>query len=144
MRGRPCTALPPVRKRRESGRRHRPDQEHDQTAEEAPMLTFDDPTTTTTTTTATAEDRVLVLHGEIDVATGPAVRADLRRRFDEGEREVVVDLADVSFIDASGLGILVGAHRLYTRAGGMFRVRSPQRPVHRLFEITGLDRVLEG
>jgi len=50
----------------------------------------------------------------------------------------------VSFIDAAGLGILVGAHRLYTNAGGSLRVRAPQRSVHRLLEITGLTRVLEG
>ena len=104
------------------------------------MLCFDDITGTTYETGG----QVVVLHGELDVATGAPLRADLRRRFDEGERDVVIDLGDVSFIDAAGLGILVGAHRLYTNAGGSLRVRAPQRSVHRLLEITGLTRVLEG
>ena len=48
----------------------------------------------------------------------------------------VVDLAAVSFIDAAGLGVLLGAHR--RRAGGL-ALRAPSRCVRRLLALTGHD-----
>ena len=104
------------------------------------MLTYDPPTSSDT---ASAERPLVIpLTGEIDVASGAAVRSTLQASLDEGHRDVVVDLARVTFIDAAGLGVLVGAQRRFDRAGGRLRVEHPQRCVRRVLEITALDRVL--
>lgn len=104
------------------------------------MLTFDAPAPTDT---ASVEPPfVIPLAGEIDVASGAAVRSALQASLDQGHLHVVVDLADVTFIDAAGLGVLVGAQRRFARAGGRLRVERPQRCLRRLLEITALDRVL--
>ena len=108
------------------------------------MLTLDAlaPAPAPTRAPAGGSPFVLTLTGEIDVATAVAVRSALRASFDEGHRDVVVDLTGVSFIDAAGLGVLVGAQRRFARAGGRLRVEHPQRSVRRVLEITALDRVL--
>jgi anti-anti-sigma factor len=56
---------------------------------------------------------------------------------------VVVDLADVSFMDASGLGTIVEADVRQRRAHGALRVTNPRPAVSRVIEITGLTRLLD-
>ena len=55
------------------------------------------------------DDPVLVAAGEIDVATSPLLRAELAGLLARNPDRVTLDFAEVSFIDSSGLGVLVGA-----------------------------------
>ena len=52
---------------------------------------------------------VIVARGEIDVATSPLLRSELASVLAQGPDEVTLDLSGVSFVDSSGLGVLVGA-----------------------------------
>jgi anti-anti-sigma factor len=85
-----------------------------------------------------SDDReaVLAASGEIDISTVDDLRRRLRDAIEAaGEREVVVDLGDVSFIDSSGLEALVlGMQRLAPRR---LTLRRPSAAVHRLLEVTG-------
>jgi anti-sigma B factor antagonist len=81
----------------------------------------------------------LRITGEIDVATAPMVRAELSDLVNRGAQHITLDLADVGFIDSSGLGVLVGTmRRLQDGCGGRIRVDAVQDGVRRVFEITGL------
>jgi anti-sigma B factor antagonist len=86
-----------------------------------------------------------VLHptGDIDAYTAPRLRSQLHAAIRSGARVVVVDLADVTFIDSAGLGALVGAHRRMLEADGRLRLVRPPHLVGRAFELTGLDEVLD-
>src|SRR5690242_9349196 len=53
--------------------------------------------------------RVLEVGGEIDVDTAPQLREFLISLVEAGDRNIVVDLGRVEFLDATGLGVLVGA-----------------------------------
>jgi anti-sigma B factor antagonist len=55
---------------------------------------------------------------------------------------VVVDLAEVSFLDASGLAELAESSRLVRQSGKTMVLARPSQPVRRLLEITGLRAVL--
>ncbi len=81
--------------------------------------------------------------GDVDAYTSGRLRAALHEAVGGSARLVVVDLTDVTFIDSSGLGALVGAHRRMLEAGGVLRVVRPPQTVGRAFELTGLDEVLE-
>jgi anti-sigma B factor antagonist len=83
---------------------------------------------------------VLVLHGEADLHVAPAVRDHLFEAVASGANGIVVDLADVTFVDSMMLGALLGALKRM-RGRGKFRVVVPSRDLRRLFEITLLDRV---
>lgn len=79
---------------------------------------------------------VVVVEGEIDLATAPAVEKALGKAADEGIS--VVDLTGVTFIDSTGLRALLVAN---SNVEGRLSLIVAQGPVTRLFEITGVDLV---
>ena len=87
---------------------------------------------------------VIVVRGEIDVATSPSLRSELASVLALRPEEVTLDLRDVTFVDSSGLGVLVGAlKRLRETGGERFSVVGAQHPVRKVFEITGLTALFE-
>ena len=80
--------------------------------------------------------------GELDAFRAPNVRDELVRVIEAGASAVVCDLSAVTFLDSSGLGVLVGAvKRLRERGGELYVV--PGKAGRRVIELTALDRVLE-
>ena len=75
--------------------------------------------------------------GEVDAHSCEEMRAALVAAFADGQRTIAVDLADVSFIDSSGLRVLISAYKNAEEAGGSLVVVAPSEPVVRLLEITG-------
>jgi len=59
-----------------------------------------------------------------------------------GLPRVVIDLSEVPFIDSTGLGGLIGAIRRVRERDGRVVVSAPGRPVARLLEVVGLDRLV--
>jgi anti-sigma B factor antagonist len=83
---------------------------------------------------------VLTVSGEVDLATGPALRERLDELVRSGVRHLVVDLAGVSFLDSVGLGVLVGAVKRLRAVdpSGSLRLAGAGEWVAKLFELTGL------
>lgn len=79
--------------------------------------------------------------GEIDVRTAPGLRHALDRAVLDGAGDVVLDLADVAFLDSSGLGVILGRYRRMP-AGRSLVLRSPRAHVRSLLEIAGVTRLL--
>jgi anti-anti-sigma factor len=70
----------------------------------------------------------VVLDGEIDIATAPAIRRFLMAAINGGDVHLAVDMSGVTFIDASGIGVLVAAANRARQAGGACRCwRRPGR-----------------
>jgi anti-sigma B factor antagonist len=84
---------------------------------------------------------LVTVAGEIDFATVPGLRARLCALAADG-RPLVADLDQVSFIDAAGLGALVGAATWAAGHGTSLHVVCARRLTRRLFRITGLDLLL--
>jgi anti-sigma B factor antagonist len=84
---------------------------------------------------------VVSLGGEVDIFTAPRFKECMIDLLDAGVRRLVVDLADVTFIDSTALGVLIGGVRRVHGAGGAMAVVVASRPVERVLGVTGLDRV---
>jgi anti-sigma B factor antagonist len=85
---------------------------------------------------------IVKVQGEVDVATSPRLRSELHALLEQGARTIVLDLGAMSFIDSSGLGVLVGVlKRLKDQQGDTIVLRDLQEPVRRVFEITGLTEL---
>lgn len=80
--------------------------------------------------------------GELDAYTTPGLRSELHRLVEAGHRTLVVDLTNVSFLDSSALGVLVGTLRRLREREGELRIVKPQPLAMRAFEVTSLDKVL--
>jgi anti-sigma B factor antagonist len=86
---------------------------------------------------------VVVVRGEIDVATSPQLRNELNAHIARGARVITLDFGAVSFVDSSGLGVLVGTYkRLREEEHGSIRIVNSQASVRKVFEITGLQAAL--
>jgi anti-anti-sigma factor len=84
----------------------------------------------------------VALAGRLGAATVADVRAALSAAIDAGAGDLVVDLRSVDLVDATGLGVLVGAHRRADRAGRRLVLRAVPERIERLLLITRLHRVL--
>ncbi len=80
---------------------------------------------------------ILALHGELDLASAPALDQQLRAAEEIGIRRVVVDLSGLEFIDSAGLHVLLDADRRLREHGPGLVLRRGPRAVQRIFELTG-------
>lgn len=76
------------------------------------------------------------------MATGPQLREALVDQIGGGQSHLIVDLADVSFIDSTGLGVLIGGLKRARSQGGDLKVAGIDHRLERIFELTGLGDVL--
>lgn len=86
---------------------------------------------------------VLEVLGDLDMATSPRLRDSLRQLIDAGDRQVVVDLAGVGFMDSSALGALVAFFKELRDVGGRLCVAAPQPGVRGVLSITSVDRAID-
>lgn len=80
------------------------------------------------------------LRGSLDFATAPSLRAALIEAANEGKHDIIVDLSHLEFLDSTGLGALIGAHRRALENGGRVRLIVADGTIQRLLTITGLMR----
>ena len=83
---------------------------------------------------------VLVIRGEIDLSTAPAFGAAMQQALLDAPM-VVLDLGGVTFMDSSGLNVLVSAARPGSRSDAVL-IRNAPVTIRRLLSITGLDEVI--
>lgn len=84
---------------------------------------------------------VLPLEGEIDLHISPAISASLQAMVKKKPKTLVVDLSRVSYIDSSGLAVLIEAMQNIQEYGGKFALVGLQETVRTIFEIARLDQI---
>lgn len=91
----------------------------------------------------TAGKWTLAVSGEFDVATSPELRRELHQIADRDPTLIVLDLRGVTFIDSSGLAVLVGVLKRLREEnrGDAVVLEGLQDPVRKVFDITGLTEV---
>ncbi|MGA8210998.1 MAG: STAS domain-containing protein [Nocardioidaceae bacterium] len=85
---------------------------------------------------------LLTAVGEIDVATADSLASGVAQALDAGHRRVLVDFAEVTFIDSTGLGVLVKCHRKAEAGSAFFAVVHPTPQTRKLIRVLGLDQLL--
>lgn len=90
-----------------------------------------------------ADLSVIRLRGEHDIATVPALEATLSQAVAAGGADLVVDLHEVEFMDASTIGVIVGARNLLALQSRALTVRSPSVCARRVLDACGLTDLLD-
>ena len=85
---------------------------------------------------------VVHLNGRLDLLSAGDVKQRLSQVVADGSKKVVVDLGDVSFVDSSGLGSLIGGLKAARLAGGDLRIARPAEQARTILDLTTLNRVL--
>ena len=101
------------------------------------------PEETVTHVTHAGDTVIVSLRGEVDVLTVDRVRVALSEALSTRPRRIEVDLADLSFIDSTGLGALVFGFQRARDLGIGFRLAHPTRGVHQVLVLSGLLEVVE-
>lgn len=86
---------------------------------------------------------IYVKEERLDAHNSGDLKVQMQKIFDEGKKNVLVDLYDVRFIDSSGLGALVSGFKNAISNQGNLKLSSLQPQVKSMFELTRLHRVFE-
>jgi anti-sigma B factor antagonist len=85
---------------------------------------------------------LLKIAGDVDVASSPQLELQLAALLKAGNVHVVIDMAEVNFIDASGIGTLVAAADQARAAGGGLVLSRPTSRVKRVIDVLQLNVAL--
>jgi anti-anti-sigma factor len=86
---------------------------------------------------------IATLGGELDIASAPALREQLRGLLRPAASRLVINLSAVHYADASGLAVLLGTAHRARMLGGFLRLVAPVPAVARVLRLTGLHRQLD-
>ena len=86
---------------------------------------------------------IVRLPARLAMADAPGARKAIRQLVDAGRKHIVLDLAKVTFVDSSGLSVLVSAMDATRAAGGDVVLLKPSPTVRSLIELTRLQQVFE-
>jgi len=85
---------------------------------------------------------VVTLSGELDADTSGQLRSLLNELLLTGQRNLVLDLSGLSFVDSAGLAALLSAAKGTRRGGGRLLLSGPAPSVRKVMALTGIDVVL--
>ena len=93
-------------------------------------------------TTPGADRYVITVSGEVDLATSPELDNAIIVAIESGTSSLAIDLTDVSFMDSSGLGVIVRGLKRCREADKDLDLVITNERVLKVFGITGLDQVI--
>ena len=85
---------------------------------------------------------VLDLNGQLTEQAGTVMWERIRRLAVAGDRRILLNLADVSYVDSSGLGSMIASFVAMKGVGGALKLLNPTKRTRQLLEVTALAAVM--
>lgn len=82
---------------------------------------------------------VLRVTGEVDLTSAPRLDDEVTALIEGAVTDLTIELTGVSFMDSTGLRVLLKASKMIDSTGGKLHLAQPSDPVKRLLEVSGLD-----
>ncbi|MBQ4073986.1 MAG: anti-sigma factor antagonist [Clostridia bacterium] len=83
------------------------------------------------------------LEGELDHCSAQSIRRELDRVLeDQSIRHLILDMGKMSFMDSSGIGVILGRYRILAARGGTVAVRNMNAHVERIFILSGMHQII--
>lgn len=89
------------------------------------------------------ETEHLKLSGEVDAFTAPKLREELLPLTEVKSSMIIIDLSEIQYMDSTGLGIFIAALKSCKKNEADLKLKGMTPRVERLFEITGLDEIID-
>lgn len=87
---------------------------------------------------------VAVLYGEIDHHNAQEIRTQLDNYIITVQPpELTIDFSNITFMDSSGIGLIMGRSRLMREWGGNLEIRNPQPYIRRVMKLAGMERIVK-
>ena len=82
------------------------------------------------------------LSGEIDHHTALPIRLETDDRIENSRpRHTVLDFSEVTFMDSSGIGLVMGRYRNLQRMGGKVHIGNPPEHIYKLFSMCAIEKI---
>jgi anti-sigma B factor antagonist len=85
----------------------------------------------------------VLVRGELDLSTASQLRDRLFGLLEAGTNSVTLDVSGLSFIDSTGLGVIVAVVKRARQQGGNLVLRGPSRSARKVIDISGLSQIVE-
>lgn len=89
-------------------------------------------------------DQVMIayLNGEIDHHTAADIRTDIDIRVEGSHPDILIlDFTNVSFMDSSGIGLVMGRYKLMNDIEGTLKIVNPSPQIRKVMSLAGIDRL---
>jgi len=86
---------------------------------------------------------LFIREDRLDANNSEELKVELRRFYESGTKDLVIDLKEIHFIDSSGLGVLVSGYKNASTSHGTLKLSNLQSQVKSMFELTRLHRVFD-
>lgn len=83
----------------------------------------------------------VALSGEVDISNANQLRTALKQMSEEKPSTIEIDIQNLSYIDSTGLGVMIGAYGRMAEHDAALRLLNPRSNVERLLHITSLDHI---
>lgn len=91
----------------------------------------------------TGDKLIIYLHGEIDHCSAQSLRSEIEKMLQDPHiKRLIMDFSRVSFMDSSGIGMIIGRYKTMTARQGHVFARGMRPEVERLFRMAGLHRII--
>ena len=84
------------------------------------------------------------LEGEIDHHSAAGIRLSVDRAFEPTDcRNIIFDFGGVTFMDSSGIGMIIGRYKNAKERGGTVAISNMNPEISRIFQISGLAKIID-
>jgi stage II sporulation protein AA (anti-sigma F factor antagonist) len=95
-------------------------------------------------TNVQSQTLIVRLHGELDHHTAEQVRVELEESIATGTfKHMIVNLSEMTFMDSSGIGVIIGRYKQINQLGGQLAVSNVHPSIYRIFEMSGLFKIID-
>ena len=81
---------------------------------------------------------ILDIKGEVDLYNAPDIKDTIKGCIDKGKKEIIINLKEVSYIDSSGIGVLISSLSNLKKISGSLKILHVYDSVKKVFELTKL------
>ncbi len=83
------------------------------------------------------------LYGELDENNAAKIRLEMENAIKNNKfQQIIIDLSELSFMDSTGIGVLIGRYKLLKAQGVPVFISSPNNQVDKIFKMTGLYDIM--
>lgn len=89
------------------------------------------------------DEQVFALNGELDLSVASEFRSAIEPFVKIREKTIILDLKDLTYIDSTGIGIIISILKIRDEIEAPFKIRAIPDSIHRLFDITGISKFID-
>lgn len=85
---------------------------------------------------------IFYVEGELDVSCAKLLKDDIDSSLDENMSDLKLDMTNLTYIDSTGIGVIVGAMKKVRRSGKDIILLNAKENIKKILKITGIDQII--